>query len=71
MTTSKKDLRKTYNHKRIVTANNDVLYFDGKFDPETKIMKVYRLHGSVLAFKDAYDAIGFEYGCSKVLGPNY
>lgn len=68
MTTAKKDRRKTYTHQRIETSNGDVLHFDGKFDPETKVMKVYRLHGSVLAFQDAYDAIGIEYGCNKVMG---
>ncbi len=66
--TQTKDLRKTFTHQRVVTSNNDVLYFDGKFDPTTKTMKVYRLHGSVSAFSDAYDAIGIDYKCDKVLG---
>ena len=69
--TTTKDLRKTYTYQRIVTANNDVLFFDGKFDPATKIMKVYRLHGSVSAFQDAYEAIGLDYKCSKVLAQNW
>ena len=63
-----KDLRKTYTHERVVTSNNDVLYFDGKFDPTTKTMKVYRLFGDVRAFDDAYQAIFFDYNCEKVLG---
>ena len=66
--TKTKDLRKTYTNQRVVTSSNDVLYFDGKFDPTTKTMKVYRLHGDVRAFGEAYDAIGIEYGCDKVFG---
>ena len=67
-TTKKKDLRKTFKHKKVTTANNDVLYFDGKFNPETGVMKVYCLYGDVTKFSDAYDAIGIDYGCDKVLG---
>jgi hypothetical protein len=66
--TKTKDLRKTYTHQKVVTSNNDVLYFDGKFDPTTKVMKVYRLFGDVRAHEDAYEAIGFDYKCDKVLG---
>ena len=63
MTLTKKDTRKTITYKRIVTANNDVLFFDGKFNPDTKEMKIYRIYGDVRAFQDAYTAIGLEYDC--------
>ena len=63
-----KDNRKSFTHQRIVTSNNDVLHFDGKFNPDTKTMKVYRMYGDVRAFDAAYEAIGIEYGCEKVLG---
>jgi hypothetical protein len=63
-----KDLRKTYTHQRIVTANNDVFNFDGKFDPATKTMKVYRIYGDINKKQEVYEAIGIEYNCDKVLG---
>lgn len=63
-----KDNRKTFKNQKVVTHNNDVLFFDGKFNPDTKVMKVYRIYGDVTKHQDAYDAIGTDYGCSKVLG---
>lgn len=41
-----KDQRKVYKNQRIECDGN-VLFFDGKYNPATGILKVYQIHGDV------------------------
>lgn len=41
-----KDLRKVYTNQPIQLEGNTV-HFDGKYNPETKTLKVYRYYGDI------------------------
>lgn len=48
----KKDIRKVYNYQKI-EVNGNVIFFDGKYNPETNILKIYRLYGNASEFAEA------------------
>jgi hypothetical protein len=59
-----KDKRVSLNHHRI-EHEGEVWNIDGKFDPATKTLKVYRVHGDVTKvalLKDALEILTNELG---------
>lgn len=46
MPTTDKDSRKQYTHHRIEHEGN-VWHIDGKYNPDTKVLKVYKVYGDV------------------------
>lgn len=63
---TKKDLRKTYKNHEIKLEGN-VIHFDGKYDPITKTLKVYRYHGDITLRDQAFQDFAIENGIIKVL----
>ena len=49
---NKSDTRKTYNNEPIRLQDN-VIHFDGKLNPETNELKIYRLRGDIRLFDEA------------------
>lgn len=47
-----KDTRKVYTYQEIA-VNGTVVHFDGKYNPETDTLKVYRMHGDIRLFNEA------------------
>lgn len=48
----KKDNRKTLKDEKI-EVNGTSVTFDGKYDPDTNSLKIYRMHGNVSLFDEA------------------
>lgn len=47
-----KDIRKVYN-KQAIEVNGTNVHFDGKGNPETKTLKVYRYFGDINLMEEA------------------
>lgn len=47
-----KDNRKVYKQKRIEVDGN-VITFDGKYNPDTNTLKIYRMYGDVSLYDQA------------------
>lgn len=50
--TKTKDIRKVFKHEPIDLGDNTV-HFDGKYNPETGTLKIYRYHGDINRSKEA------------------
>ena len=59
--TAQKDNRKTFNYHPIRLEGN-VVYFDGKLDPDKKELKIYRMFGDVRLYDDAIQDFCIENG---------
>ena len=60
------DNRKNYSHKQIECEGNFVR-FDGKGDPKTKTLKVYRYYGDVTIMEQALQEFAITNGYEKVI----
>lgn len=61
-----KDNRKTYNNQK-VEANGNVARFDGKYDPATKTLKVYRYYGDITILEEAMQNFAIDNGIQTVV----
>lgn len=62
----KKDNRITYTNQPI-EVNGTVVHFDGKLNPETKELRVYKIHGDVTLFDEALQNFCLDNGIDKAL----
>jgi hypothetical protein len=60
----KKDKRVSYS-KKLIEVNGTKVYFDGKGNPETKLLKVYRYYGNINIIGQAMDQFCKEYKYTK------
>lgn len=66
MTSTKKDTRKIYNDEQI-KVNGNVVRFDGKGDPQTKILKVYRYYGDITLQAEALQNFCIDNGYDEAI----
>lgn len=63
---SNKDNRKVYKNQRL-EANGNCAFFDGKYDPQTDTLKVYRYYGSVNIMAEAFQNFCIDNKIGNVL----
>ena len=66
MTEIKKDKRKTLKNVR-VEANGNCAFIDGKYDPDTNTLKVYRYHGDITIRDEAIQNYAIDNKIDKVV----
>lgn len=54
-----KDKRIVYKNKKIEVDGN-VVFFDGKYNPDTDTLKVYRYHGDINLREEAFQGFCIE-----------
>lgn len=53
----RKDNRKTFSHHHLITETGLAFQFDGKFDPATGKLKVYRVFGNINRIEEIKDRL--------------
>ena len=64
--TTTKDTRKVYKNHRIEITGN-VITFDGKLNPTSNTLKIYRLNGDVSRFDEAIEQFCTGNGIENVI----
>jgi hypothetical protein len=60
-----KDNRKVYDNQEIL-VNGNVVRFDGKGDPDKKVLKVYKYYGDITLQNEALQDFAFSNGYETV-----
>lgn len=61
-----KDNRKVFKKQKI-EVNGELVSFDGKADPKTKVLKVYRYFGNINLMEEAFQNFSIVNGYQKVI----
>lgn len=61
------DNRILFKNHKYTTSNGDVFYFDGKFNPTDKVLKIYRISGDINKAPDLYQDLAIEYKAEKII----
>ena len=61
-----KDIRKVFRKEKIDVAG-EVVSFDGKGDPKSKVLKVYRYFGNINLLEEAFQNFSIINGYKKVV----
>lgn len=62
----KKDNRIVYKNKKIA-VNGNTVSFDGKYNPDKKTLRVYRVYGDVTLHDEALQNFAIENNIDKVI----
>lgn len=61
-----KDNRKVFKKQKI-EVQGEVVYFDGKGNHETNVLKVYRFYGNITLLEEAFQNFSVVNGYEKVV----